>query len=147
LHVVHVSGMRMIRQGSDGLSQGDHTQGSMGAVPIRTFIPLHLSAFDHSPELLKWRKCITHGIKFQYLDPVGWFEHHHRFGNYVWSPPPAACKVVAEQLTKARWKRPESLHLIVVPRLMTGRWRRHLTRGTDMHFELADAPWSLDEQC
>jgi len=147
LHVIHVSGQRMIRQGSDGLWRGDHTQGSMGAVPIRTFIPLHLLAFDQSPELLKWMKCVTYGMEFQYLDPAGWFEHHHGFGNYVWSPPPAACKVVIEQLAKARWKRPESLHLIIVPRLMTGRWRRHLTRGTDKHFELVDAPWSLAEQC
>lgn len=147
LHVVHVSGRRMIQQGSDGLSRGDHTQGSMAAIPIRSFIPLHLSAFDRSPDLKKWTKNATHGLDFEFLDPSRWFEHHHGYGNYVWAPPPAACDVVVEQLAKARWKRPESMHVVIVPRLMTGRWRRHLTRGTDAHLELAVSPWNLAEQC
>mmetsp|Transcript_22926 Transcript_22926/g.34764 ORF Transcript_22926/g.34764 Transcript_22926/m.34764 type:complete len:204 (-) Transcript_22926:1331-1942(-) len=132
----------MIKQGSE------HTQGSMGAVPIRMFIPLHLSAFDRSPDLRKWMNSVTHGLNFQYLEPSEWFEHRHGYGNYIWSPPPAACDVVVEQLAKARWKRAESLHVVIdVPRLTTGRWRRHLTRGTDVHFELAVSPWHWADQC
>jgi hypothetical protein len=36
------------------------------------------------------------------------------------------------------------MHIIIVPRLMTGRWRRHLGRGTDGYFKL-DCPalWDL----
>lgn len=34
--------------------------------------------------------------------------------------------VVIEQLGRAWLKRPGSMHLILVPRVMTGQWRRHL---------------------
>jgi hypothetical protein len=40
--------------------------------------------------------------------------------------------VVVEQLGKARHKRPSCLHLVVAPRLMTGNWRRHLTRACSL---------------
>jgi hypothetical protein len=44
LHVIHVSGKRMIAQGTDGLSRGDHTEGVMQGRSMTEFIPLHLSA-------------------------------------------------------------------------------------------------------
>jgi hypothetical protein len=52
---------------------------------------------------------------------------------------------MVEQLGKARLKRPESMHVIIVPWLMTGRWRRHLGRGTDGYFKVKDCDgiWSL----
>jgi hypothetical protein len=46
LHVVHVSGKRMIRQGSDGLSRANHSQGVMTGAPMESFIPLHQSAIE-----------------------------------------------------------------------------------------------------
>ena len=51
-------------------------------------------------------------------------------------PPPAAADVVVEQLGKARHKRPDNLHLIIVPRLMTGYWRRAMARESDGCFEI-----------
>jgi hypothetical protein len=59
-------------------------------------------------------------------------------GNFVWNVPPAAAEVVVEQLGFARLKRPEAIHMLVVPRLMTGRWRHHLTGGTDGYAHLDD---------
>jgi hypothetical protein len=44
--------------------------------------------------------------------------------------------VVVEQLGQARQKRPESMHLVVVPRVMTGGWRRHMTRGSNFYFKV-----------
>jgi hypothetical protein len=40
------------------------------------------------------------------------------------------------------------MHLIVVPRLVTGRWRRHLGRGSDMYFKIKDCSevWDLSTQ-
>jgi hypothetical protein len=39
------------------------------------------------------------------------------------------------------------MHLDVVPRVMTGRWRRHMTRGTDFYFKLDwEGVWPLSEQ-
>jgi hypothetical protein len=58
-------------------------------------------------------------------------------------PPPAAAEVVVDQLGKARLKRPESLHLVAVPRLTPGHWWRHMQRGTDFHFQLDSGLWDL----
>ncbi len=50
-----------------------------------------------------------------------------------------------EQLGFARLKRPEALHILLVPRPMTGRWRRLLTRGSDGYIKLDDpAVWNLN---
>ena len=51
-------------------------------------------------------------------------------------PPPAATDVVVDQLNKLRHKQSESMHLVLVPRLMTGRWRKMMTRGSDFYFKL-----------
>ena len=52
LHLIHVSGRRMIDCGVDGLSRGDHTTGIMQGNDIRTYVPLHLNAFTRSPALV-----------------------------------------------------------------------------------------------
>jgi hypothetical protein len=98
--------------------------------------------------LTKWINRVTLGLGFTTLEPEGWFTSGHGFGNYVWAPPPAAVEVVVEQLGKARLKRPEALHLIILPRLMTGRWQRHLSRGTDGYFKIKKCPdtWYIDVQ-
>jgi hypothetical protein len=71
-----------------------------------------------------------------FLEPEGWFTTGHQDGNFIWAPPPAAADVVVEQLGKARHKRPNNVHLVVVPRLMTGYWRRALSRESDGCFEI-----------
>jgi hypothetical protein len=52
LHVLHVSGRRMIQQGMDGLSRGDTTLGVLRVSSMLEFIPLHLSASQRSSALL-----------------------------------------------------------------------------------------------
>ena len=37
------------------------------------------------------------------------------------------------------------MHLIVVPRLMTGRWQCMMQRGTDFHFLIKTDEWSLNK--
>ena len=54
LHVIHVAGTLMIRQGADGLSQGDILLGVMGGKSILSFVPLHLSALERSPMIKPW---------------------------------------------------------------------------------------------
>jgi hypothetical protein len=85
-----------------------------------------------------WIDDVTRGLRFKVLDKNGWFDDAHAFGNFVWSVPPAAAEVVVEQLGFARLKRPSAMHILLVPRLMMGRWRRHLTRGTDGYARLDD---------
>jgi hypothetical protein len=136
LHVVHVSGKRMIAQGTDGLSRGDHTGGVMQGRDMTDFIPLHLTAFDRSPSLKDWVGQSFGDMNHTFLGPEGWFSTGHLDGNFIWTPPPTAADVVVEQLGKARHKRPNNLHLVIVPRLMTGYWRRAVTRECDGCFEI-----------
>ena len=151
LHVVHVSGTRMIQQGTDGLSRADHSSGVMQGDSMTRHIPLNEDAFCRAPKLeAKFRSLarglLSEGLNLQFLKPHQWFDEHHAYGNYVWIPPPAVTDAAVDLLNKARHKRPESLHLVVVPRLMTGRWRRALTRSSDTYFKIDwEDCWPLSE--
>ena len=136
LHIIHVSGSRMIRQGTDGLSRADHSNGVMNGEDMTRHVPLNESAFERSPELLHRFNTMFPGLELQLLEPRAWYDEYHNYGNFVWCPPPAAADVVVDLLNKARHKRPESMHIILVPRLMTGRWRRLLTRTSDFYFRI-----------
>jgi hypothetical protein len=115
IHVVHVSGKRMIAQGTDGLSRADHSEGVMQGKPMVEFIPLHRDPLEREPKLKPWLDSVTKGLGAEYLTPEGWFDEGHGYGTYVWTPAPAAAEVVVEQLGRARLKRPESMHIVVVP--------------------------------
>jgi hypothetical protein len=105
----------------------------MQGKPIQDFIPLHLNPIECEPKIKSWLERITAGLDPNFLSPEGWYTTGHGHGTYIWNTPPAAAKVVVEQLGRARLKRPGSMHLIVVPWVMTGRWRWHLTRGTEAY--------------
>jgi hypothetical protein len=143
IHVIHVAGTRMKAQGTDGISRGDKSMGVMRGIPMEQFCPLHKTAFERSPALKTWLTAATKGLEPVFLEPKDWFLQGQGAGNYVWSPAPAAADVVVEQLGKARHKRPTSLHLIVAPRLFTGRWRRHMTRECDFYFTIPAGDCSL----
>jgi hypothetical protein len=98
---------------------------------IMQFYPIHFG-------VLEWIKEGTRDLDFTLLQPSGWFDDAHDNRNFVWTVPPAAAEVVVEQLGFIRLKRPNSMHLIIVPRLMTGRWRKHLNHGTDGCSRLED---------
>ena len=98
------------------------------------FVPLHLSALDREPKFKGWLGDLLSGLDVKWMTPENWFEAPELGrGTFVWTPPPAATDVVVDQLGKTKLREPGSLHLVVVPRLMTGRWRRLLTRGTDCY--------------
>jgi hypothetical protein len=147
LHVIHVSRKRMIHQGTDGLPRADKTTGVMQGLRMEEFVPLHLTGLDRSSDLRGWLDSVLEGIAPTFLSIEGWFGTGHGAGTYVWTPAPAAAEVVVEQLGKAQLKRPHSMHLVVVPRLMTGRWRRHLTRGSDFYFRVEwEDVWPIKKQ-
>jgi hypothetical protein len=114
LQAIHISGKRMIAQGTDGLSRANHSQGVMRGKPIQDFVPLHLSPLEQEAGLKLWLTW-TKGLAPVFLTPEGWYTTGLGCGTYVSITPPAAAKVVMEQLSQARLKRPESLHLILVP--------------------------------
>ena len=65
------------------------------------------------------------------LTPNGWLDEGQGQGCFLWAPPPAAADVAAEQLGEAKHKRTNCTHITVVPRLMTGRWRKVLAKESD----------------
>jgi hypothetical protein len=109
LHLVHVSGLRMIAQGTDGLLRADHLEGVMqGTKRVEEFMPLHLHPLDRSPDLMELLREVIRPIGGTFLLPEGWFTEGHKTGAYVWTPPPAAANVVVEQLGQAAKSNPKA---------------------------------------
>ncbi len=70
-HMIHITGMRMIEQDSDGLSWGDLQKGVMGGQGMKEFIILHLDAFQQSKQLKGWVDSWTSGTApVHYLTPT-----------------------------------------------------------------------------
>ena len=69
LNLFHVSGTRMIAQGSDGLSRGDILEGSLNGHSMLSFVPLHLSALEREISLRGWMES--------------WLTKHAEGGNYI----------------------------------------------------------------
>jgi hypothetical protein len=120
----------------DGLARGDKSRSVMQRVAMKAFVPLHLSALQRSSELCPWLTAAAKGLDPIFLEPEDWFTKGQGLGTLIWHPAPAAPDVVVEQLGKARHMQPSSLHLVVVPRLMTGRWQCHMTRECDCYFRI-----------
>ena len=145
LFVIHVSGRRMKQQGTDGLSRGDQGKGVMQGIPMQVFIPLHLTPTQRNPRLKQWVNELVNGWNFEWLKTFEWFEEYHKPGNFIWDVPPALGDVAYELIDKARMKRPMTMHLILIPRLFTGLWRRLMTRRTDCYIRIDwTSVWDLN---
>jgi hypothetical protein len=150
IYIFHVSGKRMIKQGTDGLSRGNFTEGSMKGKSVIEYIPFNLTALERSPTLKPWLDSWT-GNALEVLTPEGWFTRGHdlidddegrnveglwlpsyQSGKYLWSPAPAAAAAAVEELRKSRHKRTCSTHVFIVPRLMSPLWRKHLFKAADL---------------
>lgn len=161
LHVSHVSGTRMIEQGSDGLSRGNLSEGVMRGIDMKEFIPINKTAFERSPSLAAWLDDWTDG-EGSFLDPTDWFWRGHEIvegeyeenseghvfpktqpGTFIWSPPPVAAGIAMEELRKSRHKSAESTHLVVIPRLFSVEWRKSLYKAADvvLHLPAGHPAW------
>lgn len=152
IHVFHVSGTRMIAQGTDGVSRGFLGAGIMAGEAMTSFIPIHLTATERSTKLLEWIRSWSSPDIVE-LSPIDWFQLGHDIigwesgfdaierpvlsnGMYLWSPPPFAADVALTELRKSRIKRQSSSHIVVCPRLCTSMWARHLYKSCDIVFEI-----------
>ena len=146
--ITHVSGNRMKKQGTDGISRGQLTEGISIGEYMLNFCPWNESALDRSKDLKSWIEC-TFGKECEFLEPADWYSRAHdhcggfvdkgghwrvrvKHGTFVWSPPPAAAEAALEELRKARLKRRKSTHLIFVPRLATTLWLKQLNKACDI---------------
>ncbi len=135
-------------QGTDGLSRGDHNKGVMKGVPMKRFVPLHMSPTEREPGLRKWMNSVLEGGNFRWLKVHEWFEDHHNDGNFVWHIPPTAGDLAYKILDKMRLKRPTTMHLMLIPRLFTGLRRRLLTRQSDCYIKINwEDVWDVENHC
>ena len=77
IHVIHVSGKRMIAQGMDGCSRGLLIEGVMTGRDILVFVDLAHTAIARHPPLLDWVRTWTKLPTLQPLTPEGWYEEGH----------------------------------------------------------------------
>ena len=153
--VCHVAGERMKQQGTDGLSRGNLTVGVMQGHDMLKYVPLHQTALERSPALKDWLLEWV-GEDAEILDENQWFTRGHdhvlgkwnttndfqdnrvmqypviKPGTFIWSPAPCAAGAAVEELRKCRHKRQKSFHIVVIPRLMTTVWRKHLYKASDI---------------
>jgi len=153
LILLHVSGKRMIQQGTDGLSRGSMNEGVMNKGSILDHVPLHVTSIETSPTLLGWIRYIT-GIKWiRPLKEEEWFSDaygvaggeenadgvwipFYKSKTRLWVPPPAAAFVAIEQLYRARTLNQFQTHIFVCPKLHTHDWKRRLHRTADIVIEI-----------
>jgi len=154
INMVHIAGTRMIRQGTDGLSRGDLTEGVMTGESLLQHVPLNRSDFDRQPSVRNWVNTWLPSNTLYWLTPEQWFHEGHGLGPeiqdadgvwmpseappgwYIWSPPPALADIALEELDVSRHKRLHLNHVILLPRLMTYAWRKRLSKLCNLVFEL-----------
>jgi hypothetical protein len=153
IHLIHVSGKRMIAQGTDGCSRGVLMEGVMAGLDMLSFVDLGKTGVERYPPLLDWIRSWTMQQDLQPLTPEEWFveghgiiggspdrhnvwmpEHEAAGKLHLWAPQPAVADAMLEELLKARHKRTDTFHVVVIPRLMSPKWRRLFHKVSDLHF-------------
>ena len=76
LYVTHVSGTRMIDQGTDGLSRGSVNTLGLNSQALRKHVPLNQRALERSNNLKEWMRSWV-GKKHFFLEPKNWFVEAH----------------------------------------------------------------------
>ena len=134
LHIYHVSGTRMIESGIDGLSRGDKLEGVSKGHHILKYIPIHLSPMERSRMIKPWIESWWDSGwgTLTWMSDEDWFDKSMMAGNFVWDIPPAAGDIGVEQLCYHMHGRPDSLHIVLIPRLCTSLWRKQLGKCSDL---------------
>ncbi len=114
----------------------------MTGMDMLSFIDLGRTAVKRHPPLLDWVRSWTGRMDLEPLTPEGWFEEGHgiRGGTldkhkiwipmhedknklHLWTPQSPVADAALEELLKACHKRTDNFHVVLIPRLMTPRWR------------------------
>ena len=153
ISVFHISGTRMIAQGTDGVSRGFFGGGVMAGEAMTSFIPIHLGAAERHPPILNWIKSWSCPDMIS-LEPIDWFQKGHDIEGwmqcpdgfsrpvlkdcrvYLWAPPPYAADIAIAEMRKARIKRQTSSHVFICPRLCSSFWVRQLYKAADFVIEV-----------
>jgi hypothetical protein len=102
LHVIWITGTRMIQQAMDGRLRGKENCPATYMPYLGGMVPLILGSRERRPGLEDWTRgqCDT-GIKLEVLEPIGWFTETHKLGDFGWFPAPAAADAAIYQLYEA----------------------------------------------
>jgi hypothetical protein len=134
LHVIHVTGLWMREQGTDGLSRGALDGGVLQGSQMLSYVPLHVAALDCAPQLKQWILTWCGSSTPKWLKPFDWFTSGHHEGMHFWTPPPVAADGALEQVAVTINKRLTTQHIILIPRLMTVVRRKLLGKICDLIF-------------
>ena len=129
IHLIHISGKKMITSGIDGLSRGVCNVGVMRGIPMLNFLSLHLSVDERSLEVIPWIRSLWNRDHHCEND---WYGKVLSKGNFVWTPPSAARDAALEQLCRNVHLHNQNFHFIRMMRLMTSRWRKQLLKVSDL---------------
>ena len=154
VHLIHVSGTRMIAQGTDGISRGMLMEGVLAGKGMLSFIPIAKPCHLRSPSLLRWVRGWILEPTIQPLTEMQWLWEGHglkhtpwtnldgmefpirdtKLTTCLWCPAPSIASVALEEIRKSRHKRPDLLHIFICPKLMTPLWRKHLLKTCCLSF-------------
>jgi hypothetical protein len=159
VHVVHISGKRMIAQGTDGCSRGSLKEGVMAGTDMLMFVDLARGGLDHHAPLLEWVRSWMGCPWLNLLTPEGWVEEGHgitggeldgqgiwipmhcrKDQTFLWALPPAVADMAIEELLKSRHKRTDLIHVVLIPRLMMPRWQRLFNKVCDFSCVVSPGP-------
>jgi len=125
--------------GVDGLSRGDKSEGISQGYDLLSFLPIHKSPFERSPGLRSWIHTwwdIEYGPLHE-MTPEDWFTETSKAGNFLWNVPLAGGAEVVELLCGHKHRRPDSMHIFLIPRLCTSKWRKQLLKVIDVEFYIS----------
>ena len=135
VHLVWVAGTRMFGQGTDGASRGDMSNGVLTGDSMLKHVPMHLGAFERSPEQINWLSDSLPAKRqkeWSVLAPEDWFNKVWDT-QLIWATPPAIAGAVVEQLCEAKQHtNPDHSHIFICPALMTASWRKQLSKLADV---------------
>jgi hypothetical protein len=122
IHIIHISGKRMIMQGTDGCSRGSLMEGVMAGADMLTFVDLARGGIECHPPLLEWICSWSGRPHLKALSPEGWFKEGHGItggevdghricipthckGNqmFLWAPALAVADAAMEELLTSIW--------------------------------------------
>jgi hypothetical protein len=134
IHVIHISGQRMIAQGTDGCSRGSMMEGVMAGQDTLSFIDLAHTAVKHHLPLLTWVHSWMGRQKLEPLTSKRWFEEGHGIRGgfldkhkiwmptrkpknelHLWAPQPSVVDAALEELLKGHYKRMDAFHVFLIP--------------------------------
>jgi hypothetical protein len=135
LHLVWISGTRMIQQGTDGLSGGEKNILATCGMSLGGMVHLHLSATAQSAMLEDWiRGWADTGRQLEVLE-LG-VVHLGSPTGILWMVSGAGRSGCGHHFCDALHKRPSCFHVFSTPLLMTNRWSKQLLKATDVYFYL-----------